>query len=770
MNSPGKGSVLIAILIGICCPAFSAESDLPGLEGVPLIVAEVNSRSIHRNELIRELVGSAGASALDRLVRRTLIEQAAQSLNVSATEEEIEQQFKIDKRDLMAELIHTPGGRKNNEFPIEEIIQARFRMTLDEYKNTVVRQRLLIRRCVARDLQPTNDDLRRFFNAYPLFFQQPVKYHASHILISPLDPRDLHRGLRFRSAAAQMESIDRERKKRINLARDHGIDFTNAPPIDSLGAEWLRSRQSAEKLLRDIRSGIITWDQAVREYSQDPIDHPSIDPQSRRRGPSEREKMRLPPGDVGWFHSNGPLVAEFYDGAKNMKVGDMDGPVRTEFGYHLIKMLEIQSPPTESFEQCNERVRRLFIENEIQLRSEAWLNNLIDQARLGPSQIAVSKSGVQEVETGRLLLWPPAPVDGVRVGFDTVPASTSPDDNDPIVGSVNSRMLRRSEVWRELIHSEGDEALARLVNREMVMGMLKPMGLDRLEWESADPGHRRSQPPAAEPIRISAETIDLELNGDRLRQDREAPDVSFKSYIFQRYGQSVDEYKRAIEAGLVLREAIRRKVPLDEGTLRVQFAMARQRYDVPAWYEISHVLIVPTGGMAKADANAHLQARLIAEQVYKNYVADPGSFPQLVQDFSMDSAANKGRGGSLGACYPDERNSYLPEGPLLHAEIKKQNLEKGQVSTTIRSSMGYHIIRVDSVHPERQAEFGEVKSRIEKDYLQERAKMYSDIWLRALNAQAKVKRFLFAPPPDASEENSLPPDNFTVPGTREKSQ
>ena len=763
-------SVGFALLICVCSIGFSEESVLPGLEGVPLVVAEINGKPVYRNELIRELVGSAGVNALDRLARRILIEQAAQAMNVTVSDEDIDQEFKIDKRDLMAELILMPWVKKYNEFPIEEILQARYRMTVEEYKHTVVRQKLLIRRCVARDLQPTDDDLRKFFNAYPNFFQQPVKYHASHILISPLDPRDLHRGLRFRNPASQMESIEHERKKRINLARDHGVDFTNAPPIDALGPEWLRARQSAEKLAHDIRSGVISWDQAVREYTQDPIDHSALDPQTHRRGPSEREKMHLPPGDVGWFHSNGPLVAEFYAGAKDLKAGEIGGPVQTEFGCHLIKMLEIQSPPVESFEQCRDRVRRLFIENEIQMRSEIWLNNLIEQAKSGLSQALVNKTGVKEFEPGRMLLWPPAPAELAQAGFNSAPAMANTDDNNPIVGSVNNRNLRRSEIWRELLHSDGDEALTRLVNREIIMGMLKPMGLERLEWESADPGRRRPQPPPADPIKINAEVIDLELTDDRLRKDRDAPDISFKDYIYQCYGQSVDEYKRAIEAGLVLRDAIRHKVPLDEGTLRVQFAMAREQYDEPVWYELSHILIVPTGGMENADSTAHLQAKLIAEQVYKNYVAEPGSFPQLVQDFSMDSVVNKSRGGGLGTCYPDTRNASLPEGPLIYAEIKKQNLEKGQTSTPIRSSMGYHIIRVDAVHPERQVEFEEVKARLERDYLQERAKMYSDVWLRALNAQARVKRFLFDRNSETKGEKELPPDNFTVPGEREKTR
>ena len=168
-------------------------------------MGDVEGRPIYRNDLIRELVGSSGMSALDRLARRVLVDQAAANLNIAVTAEEVEQQYKADTRKLMSELIRMPWDKDRNgniirkEFPMEDVLQARFRMSVDEYKKLVVRQSLLIKRCVAKDLNPTPQQLRKFFDDYPLMFNPPAKYHAAHILISPVDPRDLHRGLVFQS-------------------------------------------------------------------------------------------------------------------------------------------------------------------------------------------------------------------------------------------------------------------------------------------------------------------------------------------------------------------------------------------------------------------------------------------------------------------------------------------------------------------------------------------------------------------------------------------
>jgi parvulin-like peptidyl-prolyl isomerase len=768
-------------LLAVC--AQSAEdSVLPGLESIPNVVAEVNGKPITRTELMRELVGSAGGNALDRLVRRKIVEQAAKKLNIIVTDEEIEQEFRLDTRDLAADLILTPWDKEKN-FPIEDIIRARFRMSVPEYKQSVIRHKLLIQRCVVKDLNPSEDDLRKVFKNNLDYFQPPTKYHASHILISPFDPRDMHRGFAFRSAASQMEGTRREReqldeyrRKKIDLYRDHKVYVSDAPKVQALDAKTQRNisdqpqltlepmleqaRKKAQDIMTELANERIKWNDAVKRYTQDPLDHPYFDKKTKRMSQkSEREELRLQPGDVGWFHKNGPLVPEFYEAAKNIPPGQYGGPVRTPYGFHLIKMIEVEQQPTLTFEQCRARVLRLYVEKYIQVRSSNWIRDQVD---------------VAELKTERALLWP-LPESGAA-GLPSAGGAgndAAKDERDPIVGRVNGEPLRRSEVWRELFRSESDEALERLTNRAVVLNMLKNLGLERLEWECAHPDRRAKQPPKPNPISINDEVVEKALNFERVRCDKlnedrrvkQLPELSLKEFIYEQFGQSEAEYKRVLEASLILHEAIRRRVPIDDKTLRVQFYIAKENYNTPERFEASHILITPTGGMDKADSNARYMAVTTAKAVYDQLAAAPANFPKMVRDFSMDTAANKAANGRLGECVASSPES--PEKEAVYREIKAQRLEAGMFTTPFAGERGYHIALLEKIHPERTADYDSVKDRVERDFLEERAKSFIDIWLRALKdpldnpEAAKVKVFLNNEQPEKAGDP--PRDNFPLP-------
>ena len=81
----------------------------------------------------------------------------------------------------------------------------------------------------------------------------------------------------------------------------------------------VKTEQEARQILDEIKRGTMDFAKAAQLKSTCP---------SGRRG-----------GDLGWF-GRGKMVREFETAAFSAKKGEVIGPVKTEFGWHLIKVLE----------------------------------------------------------------------------------------------------------------------------------------------------------------------------------------------------------------------------------------------------------------------------------------------------------------------------------------------------------------------------------------------------------------------------------------------
>lgn len=88
-------------------------------------------------------------------------------------------------------------------------------------------------------------------------------------------------------------------------------------PVEPAGPTLDSLKTKAEAVLAEIKAGL-DFGEAARRYSEDP---------SAERG-----------GDIGSY-GRGELVPEFERAAFGAKVGEPAGPVKTVFGFHLIKVL-----------------------------------------------------------------------------------------------------------------------------------------------------------------------------------------------------------------------------------------------------------------------------------------------------------------------------------------------------------------------------------------------------------------------------------------------
>ena len=83
-------------------------------------------------------------------------------------------------------------------------------------------------------------------------------------------------------------------------------------------------------------------------------------------------------GDIGFFQRKGSIVEEFAKVAFAMKVGEISEPVKTQFGYHIIKVTEKEDGKEVSYEDVSDMVDFVYM----QIKTEDILKDLYDNAEI----------------------------------------------------------------------------------------------------------------------------------------------------------------------------------------------------------------------------------------------------------------------------------------------------------------------------------------------------------------------------------------------------
>lgn len=133
---------------------------------------------------------------------------------------------------------------------------------------------------------------------------------------------------------------------------------------DATAAEKAAAKAKAQMVLEKVRAKPDDFAALAKEYSQDPG--------SAQQG-----------GDLGSF-ARGSMVKPFEDAVFAAKVGDIVGPVETNFGYHIIKVTGITPAHVQSFDEVKGRIeadlRRQKATQKFAAAAEQFQNLVYEQA------------------------------------------------------------------------------------------------------------------------------------------------------------------------------------------------------------------------------------------------------------------------------------------------------------------------------------------------------------------------------------------------------
>ena len=125
-------------------------------------------------------------------------------------------------------------------------------------------------------------------------------------------------------------------------------DYAGKPGPDEVHAAHILvpTEAEAKKVIAELKAGG-DFAKLAAKYSKEP-------------GAGDRG------GDLGWF-GRGDMVPEFSAAAFSMKPGQVsDTPIKTQFGYHVIKVIEKRNAPPPTLEQAQGVIRNQLVQQGVQ--------------------------------------------------------------------------------------------------------------------------------------------------------------------------------------------------------------------------------------------------------------------------------------------------------------------------------------------------------------------------------------------------------------------
>jgi len=84
-------------------------------------------------------------------------------------------------------------------------------------------------------------------------------------------------------------------------------------------------------------------------------------------------------GDLGYF-KKGELLPAIEKEALRLKIGEVGGIVRTEFGFHIIKLLDRKGDESSSFEEVRQKIQADYFDKEFEKAFNQFIGTLKEKS------------------------------------------------------------------------------------------------------------------------------------------------------------------------------------------------------------------------------------------------------------------------------------------------------------------------------------------------------------------------------------------------------
>jgi peptidyl-prolyl cis-trans isomerase D len=240
-----------------------------------------------------------------------------------------------------------------------------------------------------QDISPTEDEVNSFFEAHKENYKTDVELNARYVLIDPkaytdrvsLTEEDLR--TYYDNNPDEFYTPKTVKARHILIKVDPQAEETNVE----------QARQKALEILKLAREGR-DFAELAKQYSE---------------GPTAANG-----GDLGAFRKDA-MVKPFADQAFAMKAGDISEPVRTRFGWHIIKVEKVNEATTTSFEAARDDIRRKLTDERAKALAYEKAESIYDNSFQGDDLVRnAADQQLAITETG--FFTQKGPIKGIRDG------------------------------------------------------------------------------------------------------------------------------------------------------------------------------------------------------------------------------------------------------------------------------------------------------------------------------------------------------------------
>ncbi len=212
------------------------------------------------------------------------------------------------------------------------------------------------------------------------------------------------------------------------------------------------------------------------------------------------------------------------------------------------------------------------------------------------------------------------------------------------------------------------------------------------------------------------------LKGSKLTEDELKKTLARQGMTFAAYRQKVRDELGKMR--LVGRE-IKSKVVIEDEEVRKRYRENPEKYSDPLEVKIQQVFFpLPKNATKDQVATVQREALTILERARRG-----DDFTQLAKVYSRGPEASEG--GVLGYFKKNELVRELEEAGF--------KLKPGEISDLVRSSVGFHILKVLDRKGGAPRPFAEVQNRIRDEAIQEESEKKFDDWMKELKSKAYIE-------------------------------